>query len=287
MKPYIFLLAGWFLFLSSTTATPNRSPLTNTTALEDQLVCQLSNTTFQVGEKATYTVYYNWTAVWMNAGKATFELKTANLNGKTVYHVVTEGRTHRTFDWFFKVRDRYETYIDPATLKPLKFVRDVNEGGFTINHLYSFDHTKKEALIHYHKRKGKTQIQNKTVPITACTQDLLSAVYAARCIDYSNMKKGDVFEVELFLDGEIYPIHARYLGKDVLKTDFGKFRCVKFAPLLLQGDVFKGGEHMTVWVTDDANRLPLYIESPLSVGSVKVYLTDFSGLRNPMDAQVK
>lgn len=223
----------------------------------------------------------------MNAGKATFEIKSENLYGKPVYHIISEGKTHRTFDWFYKVRDRYETYMDPATLKPLKFVRDVNEGGFTINHLYSFDHKKKEAFIHYHKRKGKTQLENKTVSITNCTQDLLSAVYAARCIDYSNMNKGDVFNVELFLDGAIYPVHARYLGKETLKTEFGKFRCVKFAPLLLEGDVFKGGEMMTVWVTDDANRLPLYVESPLSVGYVKVYLTDFSGLRNPMDAKVK
>jgi len=287
MKSYIFLIIGWFAFLSASSTPITNSPTFDDEPLEDQSVCDLSNGTFQVGEKATYNVYYNWTAVWMNAGKATFEVKSNLLNGKQVYHVVSDGRTHRTFDWFYKVRDRYETYIDPATLKPLKFVRDVNEGGFTINHLYSFDHKKKEALILYHKRKGKIQVENKTVSITNCTQDLLSAVYAARCIDYSTMTKGDVFNVELFLDGAIYPVHARYLGKEVIKTEFGKFRCVKFAPLLLEGDVFKGGEAMTVWVTDDANRLPLYVESPLSVGYVKVYLTDFSGLRNPMDAKVK
>lgn len=285
MKPLIVLMTAWLILLGASPALPDDStPPSDQTGTLD--VCQLYNSTFQAGEKATYKVYYNWTAVWMNAGSATFNVKSETLNNKSVFHIISEGRTRSAFDWFYKVRDRYETYMDPATMKPLKFVRDVNEGGFTINHLYSFDHTKKEAFIYYHKRKGKTQLENKTVPISGCTQDLLSAVYAARCIDYSQMNTGDIFNVELFLDGEIYPVHARYLGKEVIKTDFGKFRCVKFAPLLLQGDVFKGGEAMTVWVTDDANRLPLYVESPLSVGYVKVYLSDYSGLRNPMSAKV-
>ncbi|OWY21874.1 DUF3108 domain-containing protein [Sphingobacteriales bacterium UPWRP_1] len=282
MKPIFAFIAACFLF---TGAAPDAGqPENNQNGTLE--VCDLTNSTFQAGETATYKVYYNWTAVWMSAGKATFNVKSETLNNKSVYHIISEGKTQRTFDWFYKVRDRYETYLDPSTMKPLKFVRDVNEGGFTINHLYGFDHTKKEALIYYHKRKGKLQVQNKTVAISDCTQDLLSAVYAARCIDYSKMKVGDVFNVELFLDGAIYPVYARYLGKEVIKTDFGKFRCVKFAPSLLEGDVFKGGEHMTVWVTDDANRLPLYIESPLTVGYVKVYLSDYSGLRNPMNAKV-
>lgn len=140
--------------------------------------------------------------------------------------------------------------------------------------------------MNYYKRKGKLRAENVTDQITNCSQDLLSAIYYARCMDYSKMKIGEKLYLDLYLDGEIYPIHLKYLGKETVDTDLGKFRCVKFSPTLLEGDIFKGGDEMVIYATDDDNRLPLLIESPLVVGSVKCYLTNISGLKFPMTAKV-
>lgn len=248
--------------------------------------CNLKNGIFDTGEHLSYNVYYNWTAVWMNAGKVDFNIQDGNVNGKDAFHIVSEGRTARKFDWFYKVRDRYETYMDKETLRPLRFVRNIREGDFRLQHLYTFYPEKDEVYIHYHRSQGKTRLENKTVDIPACTHDLVSAVYYTRCIDYDSMVAGDIFEIDMFLDGEMWPVHARYMGKEILKTDIGKFRCVKFAPLLLQGEYFEGGEDMMVWATDDENRLPIYIESPLVVGKVKAYLEDFSGLQHPLTSKL-
>jgi len=250
--------------------------------------CGMSNDVFEVGESLKYRVYYNWTAVWMRAGHATFNIKSAELEGKSVFHMISEGTTAKAFNWVFKVKDRYETYMDPVKLRPLKFIRDVKEGKYTKQNQFTFKHDEKKVLMNHRIRKGKVQTKDELADISSCTQDLLSAIYYSRCLDYSTMKKGATTNVEVFIDGDLYPIKVRYMGKDVLKTKKGKFNCVKFSPELIESDAFKGGEGlMTVWATDDENRLPLLIESPLSVGSVKAYLIDFDGLKHELTSKIK
>ena len=73
------------------------------------------------------------------------------------------------------------------------------------------------------------------------------------------------------LDGKVYPSYVRYLGKEVIKTDLlGYVKCIKFRPRLISGSLFKEGEGMTVWVTDDENKMPVYVETQIVVGMVKV-----------------
>ncbi len=273
-------------------ATPKVNIKTsNTTTVEEEAqeenMCGMQNEYFQVGEKLTYKLYYNWTAIWMSAGKVTFDLKEGNVGGEEVLHVVTEGKTAKSFDWFFKVRDRYETFINPQTMLPVQFIRNVHEGDYTKNNMFTFDHANNQAEINYIKRMGNTKRENETIEIPSCTQDLLSAIYYVRCIDYENLNPGDKVPVDVIIDGEMYQVYVRYIGKDVLKHNKKKYNCVKFSPLMLEGDVFKGGEDMILWATDDDNRLPLMIESPLTVGSVKAYLHDFEGLMHSQTSRVK
>jgi hypothetical protein len=108
----------------------------------------------------------------------------------------------------------------------------------------------------------------------------------ARNLKFENYKKNDLIPFDLFLDNEVFNMYIRYLGKETIKTRYGKFRCIKFKPLLLKGTIFEGGEKMTVWVTDDKNHIPVRVESPITVGSIKVDMMLFRNLRHPLTSQV-
>lgn len=230
--------------------------------------CGIHNTSFVAGETVTFSIYYTWLGAYIWGGDATFTVDLDHMSGKTVYHVVGEGKTSSFFDGIFKVRDRYESYIDTESLKPMRFIRNVDEGGYKVYENVSFNASAGTATT----TKG-------LYTITPCVQDVLSSIYYARNLDFNSYKVGDKIPFDMFLDNQTYNLYLRYLGKEVIKTRYGKFHAIKFKPLLIKGTIFQGGEGMTVWVSDDRNHIPLRIESPISVGSIKVDMMKYHGLR--------
>jgi hypothetical protein len=237
--------------------------------------CGLPNQAFQTGESITFKVYYTLAGVYIAAGEATFTVAQEDLGGKPVYHVTGAGKNYSFLDNFFKVRDKYESYIDTATLQPMKFIRNVSEGSYRKYENVSFNKT------------AHTAITNSGVFKTPdCIQDVLSTMYYARNIDFDKMKPGDKIPFSMFLDNQVYDLYIRYVGKETIKTKYGKFRAIKIKPLLIKGTIFEGGEKMTVWISDDANHIPVRVESPISVGSVKVDMMDFKNRRSPMSSLI-
>ena len=238
--------------------------------------CNGRNTSFVNGESLTFKVFYTLAGVYVGAGEANFNLGLEMLNNKPVYHIVGDGKTYNFYDNFFKVRDRYETYIDTATLQPYRFIRNIYEGGY-----------KKYENVTFNQA-GNTAVTSKGVfKVPSCIQDVLSSIYYARNIDFNKYKEGDRIPFNMFLDNETYNLYIRYLGKEKIKTKFGTFNAIKFKPLLIKGTIFEGGEKMNVWVSDDENKIPLRIESPISVGSVKVDMMSYKNLRFPLSSRLK
>lgn len=233
--------------------------------------CSLPNTSFLNGEKLSFKVWYNMSRIWIGAGEATFSVNEETFNKRRVYHIVGDGKTLKSYEWFYKVRDKYETYIDAETMSPLKFIRNVNEGGFKIYNNVTFNQNIGQAV----STKG-------VYSVPKCVQDVLSAIYYARNIDYNRYKAGAKIPFSMFLDDEVYNLYIRYIGKEKVETRYGTFNAIKISPLLIEGTIFKGGEKMTVWVSDDANHLPVRIDSPILVGSIKVDLMGYEKLRNPL-----
>ncbi len=237
--------------------------------------CGIRNRAFQDGENITFNVFYSVIGLYVNAGSANFTITGEQLNNRRVYHVLGSGSSNPSYDWIFKVRDSYESYIDTASLQPLKFVRDINEGGFKKYENVTFNHQANTAVT----TNGVFKVPN-------CTQDVLSSIYYARNIDFGRYQSGDKIPFTMFLDNEIYNLYIKYLGKEVIKTKYGKFNAIKFKPLLVKGTLFEGGEKMTVWVSDDANHIPLRIESPIVVGSIKVDMMQYRNLRYPLSSMI-
>lgn len=237
--------------------------------------CGIVNRTFISGERINFKVFYSVVGIYLEAGSAQFSLNREILNNKPVYHVIGDGYSNPRYDWIFKVRDRYETYIDTMSLKPYKFVRNVDEGGY-----------KKYENVTFNHSAGTAVTTNGTFKVPSCVQDVLSAVYYARNIDYSKYKPNDKIPFDMFIDDEVNHLFIRYVGKEEVKTRYGKFRAIKIKPLLIKGTIFEGGEKMSVWVSDDQNKIPLRIESPISVGSVKVDMMGYGNLRYPLTSRV-
>lgn len=245
------------------------------TSQQGDVFCGIHNTAFVAGEQVTMEVYYTTLGLYVGAGEARFTTTLEEFNGVPVYHCVGTGTTYSFFDNFYKVRDRYETYIDTATMLPMKFIRNVSEGGTKIYNNVTFNH-----------KAGIAVSTNGPFKVTSCIQDVISSVYYARNIDFSKYKPGDKIPFDMFLDDQIYHLYLRYEGKENVKTKYGKFRAIKFKPLLIKGTVFQGGENMNVWVSDDANHLLLRAESPISVGTIKVDMMSYRNLRYPLTSLI-
>ncbi len=242
---------------------------------EDAL-CGIRNTTTKGGEEISYSVYYALAGIYVEAGWARFSNTLETFEGRPVYHAVGTGGSHESYDWIYKVRDRYESFIDTASMKPLQFSRDVSEGS-----------TKKKETVKFYHAAGTALSGKTTIKIPYCVQDVQSMVYNARNIDFSKYKKNDRIPFNLFLENEVHALYLRYLGKETVKTRYGTFKAIKFRPLLVAGTIFNGGEDMTVWVSDDALKVPVRIESKILVGSIKVDMMGYKGLRGPLSGLVK
>ena len=224
---------------------------------------------YQPNEILEYRVHYGF----IDAGEARLEVASElkDFNGRQCLHVIGTGRSTGAFDWFFSVRDRYESYIDTESLMPWMFIRKVDEGGYTINQNVKFNHAKKTATS-----------EKKTISTPGHVQDIISAFYYARTLDFNNAQPGDTFTINTYLDDEVFPLVIKYVGKQTIKNKAGKFRCIVFHPMLLEGRVFKEQEGMTIWVTDDKNRIPVRAEAEILIGSIKMDLKNYSGIASPL-----
>nr|WP_315176047.1 DUF3108 domain-containing protein [uncultured Flavobacterium sp.] len=228
---------------------------------------------FAVGEWFKFRIHYGF----VNAGYATMEVKDASINNKKVFHVVGKGYTTGMSRFFFKVDDLYESYIDRETGNPYQFVRKINEGGYTKNQEGFFTPAANKILVKDYKHKTEN-----TFSIPKNTQDIMSTFYYLR--NYPNIDKikpGESVSIDMFFDDETTKFKLKFIGREDITTKFGVVSTMIFRPLVQSGRVFKEQESLTVWISDDENKLPIRIKASLAVGSIKADLEAFKGLKNP------
>lgn len=231
---------------------------------------ELEQSAFKAGEKLRYRMHYGM----VDAGEAVLEVRnsTRGVLNRDLYHVVGTGKTLPAFDLFFKVRDRYETYIDKDGIFPWIFIRRINEGGYTKEQDYVF-HQHKEIVDN-----GKGE----KFEVPSGIQDMLSTLYYCRTLDLNNLEDGEIISMQTFLDDEVYDYDIRFVGRETIKIRKGTFDCLKFTPVVQEGRVFKNEEDLQVWITDDKNRIPVLAKAKIVVGSIKMQLVDYEGLANPI-----
>ncbi len=229
---------------------------------------------FEDGEKLKFRLSYS---NFLTAGFATMNVKKEIKNGKDAFHITGKGKTTGMISWFFKVKDKYETHFFKDTNLPYYFKRKVNEGGYIKDKEIVFYQDENNALVIDNKRKTK-----KNYETPGDVQDLLSALYYMRNQDISDFTIGKEIVLKIFMDEETIDMKLRFLGRETIKTTFGKIKAAKFRPIVQAGRVFKEKESVTVWVSDDENKIPLRIKASLSVGSLRADLYSYKGLVNDL-----
>jgi hypothetical protein len=234
---------------------------------------------FVGGEYLKFRVHYGI----INAGYASIEVQDAKLNDQSVYHVVGKGYSTGMTKFFFNVEDVYESYIDKNTRSPYKFVRKINEGGYTKNQEGYFNQKTNKVLVKDYKHKTE-----KSFDFPKNAQDILSSFYYLR--NYPNVNKikpGESVIIDMFFDNEITKFKLKFIGREDIKTKFGVVSTMIFRPLVQSGRIFKEEESLTIWISDDYNKIPIRIKATLLVGSVKADLEEYKGLNNPFKIKAK
>ncbi|MDR1415401.1 MAG: DUF3108 domain-containing protein [Odoribacteraceae bacterium] len=220
-------------------------------------------------ERLVYTAQYNWAFIWIEAGIVEFTLSPSKEHAGA-QRLFAVGRS--TKDWIFRVRDTLVSHHDPDTFLPRAFSRVAHEGNYHKTFDYRWDYNRR-AVYSRQERLGRN-VRLDTIPLLPDTHDILSAIWMVRRLDFPAYQKNDLIPMRVLLDDKIYNLYVRYLGRERVKVSKEKRWCHVFSPLLVEGEVFKGGESMKVWVSDDEYRLPLMVEAKIVVGSVKITLEE-------------
>ncbi len=227
---------------------------------------------YKDGEFLKYRIHY----FFFNAGYATLHLKEEIYNGQKVFHAIGKGYSSSVSSIVMDIDDLYESWFDEQN-RPLHFVRNIREGNYHKHVEYIFHHDQNKLQVIDHL---KVKVEKFKVPTGI--QDMLSSYYALRNIDTSNLKKGDFIKQDLFFDGEVYHFKMKILGRETISTKFGKIKTIILRPYVQSGRVFKENESLTVWVSDDQNKIPVRIKAKILVGSIKADLIEYKNLKYPI-----
>ncbi len=225
-----------------------------------------STVSFAPGEQLKYRLRYGF----ITAAEATINVLDSDMKfgGRPVYHLVAEGKTAASFNLFYKVRNRYDSYIDRTSLLPYYYTENIREANYRRNDKAQFDQVQNKITA----TKGVFKGRDKTF-------DLVSAFYYARNLDMSAIKPGYTFSIPYFLDDEVADMRITFVGRETIKTPLGTFSCLKFNPSIKPGRIFRKDSKLYLWITDDGNRIPVKAQVEILVGSVTLEATSAKGLK--------
>lgn len=247
-----------------------------------------SSLAFAHGEEATFTLHYEWGMLDSDVGSATVRLDSLTFNGQKAYRCTMHGRTTRMYDFFFKVREDFQAWFTRDGIRPLKFYRHSQEGDYEARNSYVYDWNAAEPVIRAELYTSKVGASNVDIPLTPCTFDLPTLFYYARNMDFDVIEPGRKHPMTFAIDEEVFNVYFILHGRETVKVPgIGTVRTIKFGAKLLEGEVFKGEADMTIWVSDDDNRLPVLFEAPLLVGTAKGRMTSYRNLKYPFDSLIE
>lgn len=242
---------------------------------------------YKAGEKMDFTMHYTWGMIDSDVGSATVNLDTVRFNGEKAFLCSVYGKTTRMYDLFFKVREDFKSWFSVDGLRPLKFTRDTFEGKYVARNTYIYDWNAADPHIIADVYSSSRGQRNMELPLTPCTFDLPALFFFARNIDMEKVEPGKRYPMTFAIDDDIYNVYFIFYGPETIKVKgLGTVKTIRFAAKLLAGEVFTGEEDMMIWISDDENRVPVYFEAPILVGTASGRMSGCSGLKYPFSALI-
>jgi hypothetical protein len=233
----------------------------------------LSNTAFSVGERLTFDI--DWEGV--TGGQAVMSIPDIRyVNGRKTLETRVEATSGSALDLFFRVRDRYETFMDADGIFPWRFEQHVREGSYSKDYDANFDPEAQTAeTSDGHEFKTPQYVH-----------DIVSAFYYVRTLDMTHTHKGDVIHLQNFFDGKTHPLDVRVLGHQQVETDAGTFECSVIEPMVVEGGLFKSEGSIKIWMTDDDNHMPVKMSSKILIGEIEAKLVKYEGVLGPLTSKI-
>lgn len=238
----------------------------------------IKNNSFSAGEQLEYRIHYGF----VNAATATMSISDNiyKINGRSCYKVNIHGRSAGLFDFVTKINNNYGSYIDTAAILPHKFYRYIEEGRYRKNEVVDFDHIKNKATTAKLDKKSKETLETHDQPVPNDVHDIVSGFYYIRTMDFSRLKKGEILTINSFFDKEVYDFKVKFLGREEIKTKIGTFNTLVLSPIMPENKLFDGENSVKVWISDDANKIPIKVKASLFIGSVEIDLKSYKNARN-------
>lgn len=242
------------------------------------------NLAYRSGEKMYFTMHYNWGMINSDIGSAVVSLDEVDFNGQKAFRCSVSGRTTRLYDLFFKVREEFCSWFTVDGLRPLKFTRDTHEGKYIARNTYIYDWDAAEPYIAADVYTSSTGQKNLQLPLTRCTFDLPALFFFARNIDMDKVEAGRRYPMTFAIDDEIFNVHFIFYGRETVNVKgLGKVNAIKFSARLIAGEVFNGDTDVMIWISDDENKVPVFFEAPILVGTASGRMSGYEGLKYPLN----
>jgi hypothetical protein len=228
---------------------------------------------FLDGEALTFRIHYGF----ITGGEVKITADKTWLNGREVFHTVLVGKTTGLIDKLYRVNDVYESFFDPATNLPGKAIRNIRESSYRYYDEVEFN---QEEMYVVSRRNGRVSVPKNTL-------DMASVLYYVRRLDLSGLNENDIISLDTYFGDSLFPFYIVYKGRETISIGSGRYKCFKFVPIVEPGRVFEKNDDMTIWFSDDENKIPVSIRFNILVGSFRCDLTGFENLKYPLTAKIK
>jgi hypothetical protein len=236
-------------------------------------VSKLGECSFRGGEALTFRIHYGF----ITGGEVKITVNQVTINDQPVYHAVLAGKTTGLIDRIYRVNDIYESFFRMENNLPDKAIRNIREGNYRYYDEVTYDH---DSLHVISRRNGKVSVPQNTL-------DMASVMYYVRRLNMSELKYNDIIHLDTYFGDELFPFYIVYKGKETISIGSGKYRCFKFVPIVEPGRIFENNDDMTIWFSDDMNKIPISIKFDILVGSFKCDLVKTENLKYPLVSKIK
>lgn len=242
---------------------------------------KLTQTAFGLGERLEFEINYGF----LTAGTAVMEIAPNYqvVNGRNCYDISLSISSASSFEWVYKIQDKYKCYLDADGLFPWKFEQIIREGDYSKDFTAIFDHDSLKVRT-TNITKGERKPDAEYV-IPKYALDVISAFYYARTMNIGTMSTGSEISMQSFYNDATYDLNIKILQKEDVDVPAGDFRAIVVQPNVKEGALIKKAENIAVWISNDDRKIPLKIQLDVIIGSVKVELSSYKNLAGPLSSK--